>query len=230
LAGTDYERGLTALADADRRTLLEGRWDVFAGAVFSEWNPRVHVCDAFSIPEEWEIWRGADDGFAAPACVLWAAYNTIYDRIYVVHELYRARMTPDVMAQAVLAIDNALCGESLDGIIDSASFADVGMGGGRANVMNQLGCNWRPSEKGIGSRIAGKSAIHSRLALHDNGLPHLVVFRTCKNLIRTLPALPYSTSKPADVDSAADDHCYDALRYLLTRKVSVFRRVRVRGL
>jgi hypothetical protein len=37
------------LAEADRKILKEGRWDVYAGSVFSEWNPRVHVCDPFSI-------------------------------------------------------------------------------------------------------------------------------------------------------------------------------------
>jgi len=61
LAGTAYERQLESVAEATRRALLEGRWAVFEGAVFSEWNPRIHVCDPFMIPAEWEIWRGADE-------------------------------------------------------------------------------------------------------------------------------------------------------------------------
>jgi hypothetical protein len=51
------------------------------------------------------------------------------------------------------------------------------------NVMNKLGCNWRPSEKGAGTRLAGKSAIHARLALRSDGSPGLLVFRSCHNLI-----------------------------------------------
>jgi hypothetical protein len=52
------------------------------------------------------------------------------------------------------------------GVIDSASFADTGLGheagrGGRADVMNSLGCRWQPSETGEGSRIAGKSLVHA---------------------------------------------------------------------
>jgi len=82
--------------------------------------------------------------------------------------------------------------------------------------MNAHGCGWIPAEKETDSRIAGKSAIHSRLALRDDGLPGLIVFRTCKNLVRTLPALPYSSQHPEDVDTDAEDHAYDALRYLLT--------------
>jgi hypothetical protein len=51
-----------------------------------------------------------------------------------------------------------------------------------------------------------------------------------QNLVRTLPALPYSINHPEDVDTNAEDHCYDALRYLLTKREYHFRRVRVRGL
>ena len=96
--------------------------------------------------------------------------------------------------------------------------------------MNACGCAWIPSEKGNDSRLAGKAAIHSRLALRDDGLPALIIFRTCKNLIRTLPALPYSSQHPEDVDTDAEDHGYDALRYLLTKREYHFQRVRVRGL
>jgi len=227
LANTDYERGLDALAEADRKTLKEGRWDVYAGSVFSEWDPRVHVCDPFPIPESWSKWRGADDGYAAPACVLWFTHDETYDRIYIVRELYRSKMTPEVMAREVLALDG---GEEWDGVIDAASFADVGLGGGRANLMNKLGCKWRPSEKGAGSRLAGKSAIHARLALRADGIPGLIVFRNCQNLIRTLPALPYDHKNPEDVADHTEDHAYEALRIGLTRKVRWCRMVRVYGL
>jgi len=137
LAGTAYERQLEALPEATRRALLEGRWDVFEGAVFSEWNPRIHVCDPFAIPAEWEIWRGADDGFASPAAVLWFAHDEIHDRVYVIAELYRRGMTPETFARVVRQIDRSLpvkIGSEgidndmpLDGVIDSASFADVAL-------------------------------------------------------------------------------------------------------
>jgi hypothetical protein len=92
----------------------------------------------------------------------------------------------------------------LDGIVDSASFSDVGMGtgsgkGGRANVMNSVGCMWKPSEKGSGSRIAGKSAIHARLMNKRDGWPGLIVTRNCVNTIRSLPALTYSKTTPGQL-------------------------------
>lgn len=227
LAKTEYARTLDALGEADRKTLKEGRWDVYAGSVFSEWNPRIHICDPFGIPEIWPMWRGADDGFAAPACVLWFAHDKTYDRIYVTQELYRRRMTPQVMAEEVLALDGT---RRLRGVIDAASFANVGMGGGRADIMNKLGCRWNPSEKGAGSRLAGKSAIHARLALREDGPPGLVIFRNCQNLIRTLPALPYSRTNPEDVADNSEDHAYEALRIGLIRKIPSCRMVRFGGI
>ena len=229
LAGTEYERSLAALPEASRKALLEGRWDVFEGAVFSEWDSRIHVCQPFPIPAEWEIWRGADDGFANPAGCLWLALDEIYDRVYVVSELYRSGMTSEVFAGAVRRIDRSIpvdLGDGevidndmpLDGVIDSASFADTGMGGGRADQMNALGCKWKAAEKGAGSRLAGIAAVHARLALKRDGRPGLIVFSTCRDLIRTLPAMVYSRTHPEDIDDSCEQHLVDALRYGLGRK------------
>ena len=85
--------------------------------------------------------------------------------------------------------------------------------------MNRLGCRWEPSPKGAGSRIAGVSAVHQRLALREDGLPGLIVFRTCRNLIRTLPAMVYDRKNPEDIDPACEEHAVKALMYGLTRKV-----------
>lgn len=52
-----------------------------------------------------------------------------------------------------------------------------------------------------------------------DGEPGLVVFETCANLIRTLPALPYDAVRVEDVDTHAEDHAYDALRYALSYRV-----------
>jgi hypothetical protein len=237
LANTAYARILESLPPAQHKALVEGRWDSYEGQVFSEWNYHKHTCDPFPIPVEWEIWRGADDGFACPAAVLWLAHDEIYDRIYVVQELYARGMTATDMAREVLKIDRSIPvnvdGEiiandmPLSGEIDSSSFADVGQGA-RGVEMNRLGCKWKPSPKGAGSRVAGISAIHARLALQKDGNPGLVVFNTCRNLIRTLPAMVYSRTHPEDIDDSCEQHVVDGLRYALTRKTTWFRKARVR--
>ena len=55
--------------------------------------------------------------------------------------------------------------------------------------------------------------VHERLRFDKDGRPGMYVFTTCPNWIRTVPTLPYSQTKPEDVDSNAEDHDYDATRY-----------------
>jgi hypothetical protein len=60
-----------------------------------------------------------------------------------------------------------------------------------------------------------------RIALHcekdEQGVvtlqPKLKVFSTCRNLIRTLPAMVHDKKKPEDLDTGSEDHACDALRY-----------------
>jgi hypothetical protein len=43
----------------------------------------------------------------------------------------------------------------------------------------------------------------------------LQIFKTCYNLIRTLPALIHDQRNIEDLDTNGEDHAADALRYLL---------------
>jgi hypothetical protein len=239
-------RQLAALPEATRKALLEGRWDVFEGAVFSEWDYARHTCDPFPIPFSFDLWRGADDGFANPCCVLWLCADPVRDRIYVIDEIYQRGLTREMMAREVLAKDRSIpinLGDGevidndapIDGVIDSASFADVGLGdesgkGSRGHIMNSLGCRWTPSVKGSGSRVQGVRAIHQRLALKSDGYGGLIVFRNCRNLIRTLPAMVYDKNHPEDIDPDCEEHAVKALMYGLTRKKVSAGMVKVKGL
>jgi hypothetical protein len=178
LSNTEYARSLEALPSATRKALLEGRWDVFEGAVFSEWEYQKHTVEPFEVPAGWEMWRACDDGYAAPAAVLWLAHDKIYDRVYVVDEIYQRGLSPEELAYAVLKKDAAF-ERQLSGVIDGAAFAEIGLGaeggnGSRGHIMNAHGCRWQPSEKGAGSRIHGISVIYQRLALKKDGFGGLV--------------------------------------------------------
>jgi hypothetical protein len=78
--------------------------------------------------------------------------------------------------------------------------------------MIQQGCRWRPSDRSPKSRINGKLEIHKRLRV-VNEQPGIRIFKTCRNLIRTLGVLPTDDKNPEDVDTTSEDHAYDALRY-----------------
>ncbi len=92
---TEYERSLAALPEATRNALLLGRWDCFEGAVFSEFDHRVHTCEPFKIPDEWPMYRSADDGFAEPFCAHWYAMDKCHNRLYVTDEIYQRGLLPE---------------------------------------------------------------------------------------------------------------------------------------
>jgi len=81
--------------------------------------------------------------------------------------------------------------------------------------MIREGCHWRPSDRTPRSRISGKLEIHKRLKPSETKKkePGLRIFSTCRNLIRTLPLLPLDDNNPEDINTDAEDHAYDALRY-----------------
>ena len=84
--------------------------------------------------------------------------------------------------------------------------------------MNRFNLRWMASNR---NRLAGKIELHKRLGMNDMGEPRLRVFNHCSQLIRTLPTLPLSKTNPEDVDTKAEDHAYDALRYMcMTRLVN----------
>jgi hypothetical protein len=85
-----------------------------------------------------------------------------------------------------------------------------------AETMMRNGVRWTPSDR---NRLAGKMEIHRRLSL-DNGRPSLYIFETCTNLIRTLGNIPTSKLNTEDVDTKAEDHAYDALRYMVMTRQS----------
>jgi len=238
----DYVRQLADLPAARRKALLYGDWTSCEGQIFESWNYDLHTCPEFPIPAGWEIWRACDDGFACPAAVHWLTQNPDDKTFFVVAEIYERGQLPEVLARKILNVDYSIMldyglgdlepnDEPLSGVIDSAAFSDFGLGKpSRAQMMNERGCNWRPVQKGAGSRIAGLAAIHQALGLRKDGTPRLRIFRTCKHLIRTLPQLIYSTSNPEDVDDNCELHCCDSLRYGLTRRKIWFARTRVKGL
>ena len=51
--------------------------------------------------------------------------------------------------------------------------------------------------------------------MQQSGRPRLQIFNNCPNLIRELQSIPLDKSNPEDVDTKAQDHAYDALRYLI---------------
>ncbi len=232
-ADPGYLTRLAGMPEAEKRALLYGDWDSFAGQVFIEWrdDPEhyadrrfTHVIDPFPIPEDWAIWCAMDWGYSRPFSVGWYAVDR-ERRLYRVREYYGCtgvpnegvRLEPGAVARKIREIeagDPNLRGRTIHRVADPAIWGSDGT--------ESIGALMERErvffERGDNARIDGKMQVHHRLAFDDRrGLAKLYIFRTCRHFIRTVPALVYSQSDVEDVDSAGEDHIYDELRYVCMR-------------
>ena len=208
----DYYAMLASLPEVQRKQFLEGNWEAFEDSSFPEFNKDVHVIKPFDIPRNWMRFRACDWGYSSPACCLWIAID-FDNNLFVYRELYTQKVTADLFARKVLEAEQ---GEYIRyGVLDSSTWARRGdIGPSIAETMILEGCRWRPSDRSPRSRVAGKLEIHKRLRPdEETGYPSLFILDNCINLIRTLPMLPVDKNNPEDVNTHAEDHAYDALRY-----------------
>ncbi len=232
----DYLTRLAALPQAERKALLYGDWDSFSGQVFCEWRndpahyrDRVgtHVIAPFRIPPDWPVYRGFDWGYRHPFSVCWFAEDRD-GRLYHIRELYGCASdghgqplpntgvgwTAKRIAEEIRRVereDPNLRGRQIHGVADPAIFQRDG-GESVGEIMERHRVYW---DRGDNTRLAGKQQLHNRLAMGEDGRPMLYVFSTCRHFIRTVPALVYAQVDVEDVDTAGEDHIYDACRYVL---------------
>jgi hypothetical protein len=225
----EYITRLASLPENEKKALLYGDWDSFSGQVFTEWrnNPDgyisrkgTHVIEPFKIPSSWKIYRGFDFGYSRPFSVGWYAVDHD-NRLYRIRELYGCTGTPNEgvrwepleIARKIREIEKEdinLKGKYINGIADPSIF-DESRGESVGVMMEREGVYF---EKGDNTRIAGKMQLHHRMAFDETGIPMLYIFSSCKHFIRTVPSLVYSQSDVEDIDTQAEDHIYDEVRYI----------------
>ena len=214
----DYETMLLSLPEHQRKQLLEGNWDVAEGAAFPEWNTDIHVIEPFDIPKSWRKFRACDYGYGSYSGVVWIAISPS-EQLIVYRELYTQKVLATDLADMILEAEED-DGTISYGVLDSSLWHKRGdTGPSLAEQMVQRGCRFRPSDRSKGSRVAGKNELHRRLQVDEfTEEPRLVFFNTCRNIISQLPSIPLDKKNPEDVDTKAEDHLYDALRYgIMTR-------------
>jgi len=209
----DYEAMLLSLPETQRKQLLEGDWDIKEGAAFTEFNREIHVVEPFDIPHNWIRFRSCDYGYGSYSAVLWFAVSPS-EQLIVYRELYVSKVLAVDLADMINEIEEE-DGQIRYGVLDSSLWHKRGdTGPSLAEQMIQKGCRWRPSDRSKGSRVSGKNEIHRRLQVDEyTEEPRLVFFENCVNAIAQLPSIPLDKKNPEDVDTKAEDHIYDALRY-----------------
>ena len=228
--GPDYIARLKASGSPDLvRAWLEGDWSVVSGAFFPEFSLSRHVIAPREVPHHWPRFRSFDWGSAKPFSVGWWAVSdgsvpwAARGCIVRYREWYGMqpgqpnvglKMTAEQIARGIKQREQGDPGNIL-GVADPAIFSEDG-GPSHAQRMIGEGVVFRPADnKRVPQRgaIGGWDQLRARLVGDADGRPMLLIFSTCRDLIRTLPALQHDDARPEDVDSDGEDHAPDETRY-----------------
>lgn len=221
----EYATDLKGLPEHLRRAFMTGDWNVFAGQVFQEWGTgEKFIVRPTTLPDSWKRYSGVDWGFTKPWAVVWGAVDED-GRLWIYREIYATQVGEAEQARRILAAE--IPGEGIsERFADDAMWATRGDARPIADIYAENGVHLTKAGKGAGSRVNGWQRIHTYMAegpacAHHRvqGLaacPMIHVFDTCEKFIETIPALPHAkTGDPEDVDTNADDHIADALRYMI---------------
>jgi hypothetical protein len=242
---TWYREQLDAIKDpALRRALAVGDWDIYAGARFGHLFKRsIHVVEPedWPIPEGAGIPRGlaCDYGLEHPWCALWGAVFS--DGLVVIYrELHSSGLTPREQADQIRAVEKANNERSPGRPMPTALSPDAwrrdpsekstahrvkGANVSRVSAGNagppRGSIAWHyhqagvPAQRANDDRLSGTMLIADKLGIRRDGRPRLLIYSTCLNLIRTLPALPRDKDNPELYQKQDGDDAVDTLRYLL---------------
>ncbi len=193
------------------------------GSFFSEFDYSKHTCDPFTIPKDWTIYNTLDYGLD-----MFAHYKVAIDNdncAYVFHEIYQSGL---IISEAADKVKLAEIVEKEDGTVEEWYKPRLRLappdlwnrsqesGKSRALLFGENGLSLTQSNN---DRQAGwlalKELLKERIAPNGERYVRLKIFRTCTNLIRTLPQILIDEKNPDDCAKEPHEltHAPDSLRY-----------------
>ena len=219
-ADPDYVRQLESLPQKLRDAWLCGRWDVFEGQFFPEFQPDVHVCAPSEIPKKLRKFAALDYGFDMLAALLLGV--DCEGTLYVIGEYCAPELTLSEAAQRV----SELCfGHAVEYITASPDLWNRRQDTGRSGFeIMQATPGMPPMCAADNRRIPGWRILREYLS-SDEKSARLRISRDCPTLIRSLPALLCSSEHPEDASDQphAVTHAPEALRYAVMSRYAVDR-------
>lgn len=213
-----YLNVLNAIKDEQLRAALrDGDWDVFEGQVYTEWDKELHIIQKLPVDlDVCEKFIGFDWGYNDNAAAIWIAKapesQDGVHHLYAYREIYLNQKTPAWWASEISRIiqDEPItymilphdCYSHLGGNQTIArTFQDWGVPIVRADSLSHR------------AKLHRQALLHQLFEVSSDDTPYLQLHTNCANLIRTIPDLPYSDTKPEEIDEKSEDHAFDALTY-----------------
>lgn len=228
----EYEKQLLSLDPVLRRAMRDGDWNILEGTRFPQFRRAVHTIRPAQLPLPLVGYPravGVDYGMSNPFAALWGCL--MGDTVVVYRELYRKELTASQQAQLIVASEapgERLPSRPIPVALDPSTWArnaeHLGRGMGDQAPEGSIAWNYQrllggAVRKAHNDRLSGWALVDQGLAVRDNGLPGLLIYDTCTELIRTIEEQMRDKNHPEDVDTKGEDHLPDALRYLLYQLV-----------
>lgn len=206
----EYVGSLFSLPERLRDAWLYGKWDVFEGQFFPEFDAAAHVCNPNVIPKFTKRFVALDYGFDMLAALLIAIDVDGY--MYVAKERCIPNLTLREAAQQVAA----LCeGENAEFAVCSPDLWNRRQDSGRSGFEIMQGVRGMPPMIAADNRrIPGWRVLREYLNVSE-GTPKLRISKSCTELIKCLPALLCDEVRPEDASCEPHSvtHAPEALRY-----------------
>ncbi|MBQ8345867.1 MAG: phage terminase large subunit [Clostridia bacterium] len=209
-ADPDYARSLESLPPRLREAWLYGKWDVFEGQFFPEFDPSVHVLPPAQLPRELQRFVAIDYGFDMLAALLMGEDDA--GNLFVLREHCEANLT---LSEAAERISRLCFGEKATFAVASPDLWNRRQDSGRSGfeLMQRQG-GMPPMLPADDRRIPGWRMLRNYLQ-ENNSHPHLRISSACGELIHSLPALLCHRQKAEDAAGEPHriTHAPEALRY-----------------
>ncbi len=217
-ADPEYVKRLEGLPPRLRDAWLYGRWDVFEGQFFPEFDPSLHVCPRSAIPSVTFAFAALDYGFD-----MLAAYLCGIDalgRLCVIKE----HCEPDLTLSAAGARVAELCrGANAEYAVASPDLWNRRQDSGKSGFeIMQSVYGMPPMRPADDRRVAGWRVLREYLADKSG---KLLISEDCRELVSSLPALLFDRTRRDDAANSPHriTHAPEALRYAVMSRPEVKR-------
>lgn len=169
----EYIETLKSLTGVLGLRLCDGKWVQAEGAIYTEYDPALHLVDWFPVPPDWRRFRVVDFGFTNPfVCQWWALDHD--GRMYLYREIYWSQRLVEDHAKEIKALST---GEVIEATVADHDAED------RATLARH-GVPTQPARKTVKD---GLQTVAERLRKAGDGRPRLYIMRDA--LVATDPSL-----------------------------------------
>ncbi len=211
-----YVSSLQSLPPRLRDAWLYGKWDVFDGQFFPEFDASVHVCHPSAIPKELKRFAALDYGLDMFAALLVGVDTE--GGIWVLREICQPNLT---LTQAAGYLASLVNGQSAELAVCSPDLWNRRQDSGKSGFEIMQACHGVPPMIAADNRrIPGWRVLREYLCAHSPH-PKIRISSDCKELIENLPALLCHPTIPEDASDSPHKitHAPEALRYAVMSRI-----------